>query len=205
MNEGGRTSAGRPNWMPVALLVFALWIVAAIGSSRCLYADGAHEFIQTLRAQNFVAFMWSRHFAFYIFEFPLVMAIKLGVTNMNLLRTAFGLGCFLPWPVVLWCCHRMAPRYFWVAVAGCAAGYLNACYMAVGEHILAHAFFWSSLFAILFARPLQPLAAVILLGSASGLLFSYESQLFLCLPLAALSFGGPERKRGNEQNYPPER
>jgi hypothetical protein len=59
--------------------------------------------------------------------------------------------------------------------------------MAVGEHILAHAFFWSSLFVIVFGRPLKPLAAVILLGSATALLFSYESQFFLCVPLAGLS------------------
>ena len=173
--------------MPVACFIFAVWIVSAILSSRCLYADGCHEFIKVLEARGFVSFMWSRHFAFYIFEFPLVLAIKMGITNMHLLRIAFGLGCFLPWPIVLLFCHWITPRYFWVAVVGCAAGYLNAAFMAVGEHILAHAFYWSSLFVIVFARPLTSPAAIILLTSAVCLLFSYESQFLLCLPLAALS------------------
>lgn len=173
--------------MPLACVVFGAWIVLAIFSSRCLYADGAHEFIRVLQAQDFVSLIWSRRFTFYIHEFLLVLAIKLGVTNMSFLRFAFGLGCFLPWPVVLLCCHWISPKHFWVAIMGCAAGYLNACYMAIGEHILAHAFYWSSLFVIVFARPLKPLAALILLTSAVCLLFSYESQLFLCLLLAVLS------------------
>ena len=177
----------RPGLMCAACIIFALWIGAAIFSSRCLYADGAHEFIRVLEAQNFVAFMWSRHFAFYIYEFPLVLAIKLGVTNLAWLRLAFGLGCFLPWPVVLFCCWRISPDNFWLAVAGCGMGYLNAAIMAVGEHILAHALFWPSLFVILFARPLKPFAAVLLLVSATAMLYTYESQVFLSLALALLA------------------
>jgi len=177
----------KPGLMGAACIIFALWTGAAIFSSRCLYADGAHEFIRVLQAQNFVAFMWSRHFAFYIFEFPLVLAIKLGVTNLAWLRLAFGLGCFLPWPVALFCCWRISPENFWLAVAGCGMGYLNAAIMAVGEHILAHALFWPSLFVILFARPLKLLAAVLLLASATAMLYSYESQVFLGLVLALLA------------------
>ncbi len=170
-----------------AVFVFAAWTAFAILSSRCLYADGSHEFVKVLKAQNFDAFMWSRHFAFYIFQFPLVLAVKLGVRDFSWLRFAFGLGCYLPWPLAMLCCHWLSPKNFWLVVVGCAAGYLNANFMAVGEHILAHALFWPALFVILFARPLKPLAAVILLAMATGLLFSYESQLFLCLALAALT------------------
>jgi hypothetical protein len=189
----------RQNLMPVAITVFALWIVAAILSSRCLYADGAHEFVRVLQAQNFVSFMWSRHFAFYIYEYPLVLAIKLGVTNLAWLRFAFSLGCFLPWPIVMVCCYWISPKNFWLVVVGCATGYLNAAFMAVGEHILGHALFWPSLFAILFARPLKPLAILILLASATGMLYSYESQLFLCLPLALLALwrARQEKKEGS--------
>lgn len=173
--------------MRLACCVFAASVLFEIFSSRCLYADGAHEFIRVLEARNFVALMWSRHFAFYIFEFPLVLAIKMGVTNLTWLRLAFGLGCFLPWPLALLACNWISPRHFWLAVAGCAAGYLNAAFMAVGEHIITDALFWPSLFVLLFARPLTPSAAVILMACATGLLFSYESQLFLCVPLAVLA------------------
>jgi hypothetical protein len=173
--------------MRLACWTFAVSVIFEIISSRCLYADGAHEFIRVLEAQGFVALMWSRHFAFYIFEFPLVLAIKMGVTNFAWLRLAFGLGCFLPWPIALAACYWISPKNFWLAAASCAAGYLNTAFMAVGEHILAHALFWPSLFVILFARPLKPAAIAILLISATGMLFSYESQLFLCIPLALLA------------------
>jgi len=178
----------RQNLMPLACAIFGVWIVLAIFSSRCLYADGAHEFIRVLQSQNFVTLMWSRHFAFYIYEFPLVIGIKLGVIDMGWLRFLFGLGCFLPWPIILLLCWQMSPKHLWIVVTACAAGYLNACYMAVGEHILAHALFWPALFAIVYCRPLTWLPAAVLLISATCLLFSYESQLFLGAILAMLCF-----------------
>ncbi len=173
--------------MLLALGIFAFSVVLEILSSRCLYADGAYEFIRTLQAQNFAALVWTRQFASDIYEFPLVMAIKAGITSLTWLRWAFGLGCFLPWPIALACCYRVSPKNFWIAAAGCAAGYLNASFTAVGEHILAHALFWPSLFVILFAQPLKPGSTAILLASALGMLFSYESQLFLCVPLMILA------------------
>ena len=167
--------------------VFSIWILAAISSSQCLYADGAHEFVRVLERRDFVVFMWSRHFAFYIFQFPLMLAIKLGATNLPLLRFCFGLGCFLPWPVALFLCRWLSPENFWLAVVGCAAGYLNANTPAISEHILAHAMFWPALFVILFVRPLTPGPAAVLLAMAVGLQFSYESQIFLCGALALLA------------------
>ena len=173
--------------MPLAIGVFLVWILAAVLTSLCLYADGAHEFVRVLEAQDFVSLMWSRHFAFYVFQFPLVLAIKLGVTNLALLRFAFGLGCFLPWPLALLLCRKISPENFWLAAVGCAAGYLNANTPAISEHILAHALFWPALFVLLFARPLKIFPALILLVMAMGLQFSYESQIFLCAPLLVLS------------------
>lgn len=186
--------------MQLACCIFGISVAFEILSSRCLYGDGAHEFIKVLQAQGFVAFMWSRHFAFYIFEFPLVLAIKSGVTNFSWLRFAFGLGCFLPWPIALAFCYYISPKNFWLAIVGCAAGYLNTAFMPVGEHILTHALFWPSLFAILFARPLKPVTALILLLSATGMLFSYESQLFLCVPLTLLAlWRAREEKKENSR------
>lgn len=180
-------STRRLNLMGPACGCFAVWTVAAILSDRCLYADGAHEFVKILQTQGFFSTMWSRHFAFFIYELPLVLAIKLGVTHLGWLRLAFGLGRFLPWPLALLGCRWLSPKHFWLAVIGCAAGYLNTVFGADGAHNLAHALFWPALFAILFANPLPPVGVVLLLGSATVLLFSYESQLFLCLPLAWLA------------------
>lgn len=189
--------------MGLSCCVFALSVLVELLSSRCLYADGAYEFLRVVQAQNFAVLMWSRHFAYYAYSLPLVLAIKLGVTQLSWLRLAFGLGCFLPWPLALLVCYRISPGRFWLVMAGCAAGYLNAGFMAVGEHILAHALFWPALFVILFARPLKPWTAAVLLVCATGLLFCYESQLFLSgsLSLLALWRAHAERKENNRAGW----
>lgn len=185
--------------MRLACWVFAVSILLEILSARCLYADGAYEFIHVLKDQTFVAMMWSRHFACYIFEIPLVLAIKFGITKLFWLRLAFGVGCFLPWPMALVCCYWICPKHFWLAAAGCAAGYLNTAFVAVAEHIITHAFFWPSLFVILFARPLKPGHTLILLVCATAMLFTYESQLFMSsvLMLLAIWRAHLERKENN--------
>jgi len=198
-----RRPTSNGHWLTLALGVFGLWILTAIGTSLCLYADGAHEFVRVLAAQDFVSLMWSRHFAFYIFQFPLVLAIKLGVTQLVWLRVAFGLGCFLPWPLALLLCRWLARDHFWLAVAGCAAGYLNAAFLPVGEHILAHALFWPALFVLLFVRPLTRAPALVLLAMATGLQFSYESQIFLSAPLLALALWRSVQERRENPGWAP--
>ena len=186
--------------MPLAVAAYSIWVLVALFSNFSLYADGAHEFLRVLEAQNFVPFWWSRHFSFYIYQFPLVLALKLGVTSLPALRFALGLGCFLPWVLALLLCRWISRENFWLAVMGCAAGYLNGAYMPVGQHTIAHALFWPALFVLLFARPLKTSAALVLLATATGLQFSYESQVFLCAPLLALSVWRLFQKNGENAN-----
>lgn len=174
-------------WLLAASILFGCFILAAIFCGRCLFADGAHQFIRTLEARDFVSFMHSRHFAFYVYEWPLVLAIRAGVVDWDWLRWCFGLGCFLPWPLALYCCWRMARQHFWLVAMACGAGYLNAAAMPVGEHIYAHALFWPALFALLFVRPLNVFSGIVLFLCATGLMFSCESQIVLCALLAVLA------------------
>jgi hypothetical protein len=109
------------------------------------------------------------------------------VTDLHVLRLAFGIGCFLPWPLALVVCHHFAPRHSWLVALACAAGYLNAAFMPVGEHILAHALYWIALFALLYVRPLTPSAGALVLVSAAILCRSYESLAFLGPPLAGIA------------------
>ena len=186
-SPGNVATAGVAGRLTVfACVVFGLSILFAIISRRCLYADGSYYLLRVLVAGNFTEMISCRSFAAYLFQLPVVVAFNLGITNLHWLTLAFGVGCFSAWPVAMYLCHRMARQHFWLVMLACAAGYLNAAFMAVGEHIVAHAFFWPALFAVLFVRPLTPSAAVILLGSAGLLLRSYESLLFLGPPMAGL-------------------
>jgi hypothetical protein len=176
-----------PGLMCLACCLFTFSIIFEILTVRSLYADGSFNLISDLTHGTFAGFTGVRAIADDIFEFPMLLAMRLGVTNMFWLKMLFGLGRLLPWPVALVLCHRLAPQHFWLAALACGAGYLNAAFVAVGEHIVAHAFFWPAVFALLFVRPLTPFAAVTLLLSATILLESYESLLFLGPLLAAVA------------------
>lgn len=169
----------------LALGLFGLSLLLAVASDRALFADGAYLFIKMLEDGHWHQVWSARRFADLLFQLPASLALWAGVTDLGLLRLLFNLGCFLPWPVALLLCWRLAPAQLWLALLACAVGYLNAALLAVGQHIVAHAFFWPALFALAFVRSLTPFAAAVLLLSALVLLRSYETLLLLG-PLLAL-------------------
>jgi hypothetical protein len=176
------------NFTAVAVGVFLLSLVFAVVTARSLYDDGTHYFMRVLQAGGFTEMLFSRGHAAYLYQLPVVIALKLGVTNLGKLQLAFGVGCFCTWPLAMWLCHRLAPPHFWLVVLACSSGYLNAAFVAVGEHVVTHAFFWPVVFVLLFVRPLTLFAAVVLLISSAILLRTYESMLFLGPVLAWLAF-----------------
>jgi hypothetical protein len=177
-----------PGLMPAACLVFCGSLIFAVFTARSLYDDGSYYFMRVLEAGGFTEMLFSRGHAAFLFQLPVVIALKLGITDLSKLQVAFGIGCFMSWPLAMAICLWLAPKHFWLVALACGAGYLNAAFVAVGEHVVAHAFFWPACFVILFVRPLTPAAAGVLLGSAIILLRSYESMLFLGPALAWLAF-----------------
>ena len=165
--------------MVAACLVFLGSLVFAVFTARALYDDGSYYFVKVLQGMGFTEMVYSRDYADYFYQLPVVIAMKLGVMDMDKLQVAFGIGCFMAWPMAMGMCLWLAPRHFWLVVLACGAGYLNAAFSAVAEHVVAHAFFWPVVFAIVFVRPLTPVAGAMLLVSAAILVRSYESMLFL--------------------------
>jgi len=194
MTERGASATSHGRWESLeprarfaGLLLFGVALVASAAASRVLFADGAAFFIAMLREGGTVDIWWERAFLLRFTQLPAALAIKLGVTDLALLSVIYSLGCFLPWVIALWFCDRLAPRWLWVVLLATAVGFLNTSIILVGEHGPTHAFFWPAAFALLFARPLTPFAAVALLASAALLVRSYETMLFLGPPLAALA------------------
>lgn len=182
--------------MPVACLAFLMSLAYAVVTARSLYDDGTYYFLRVLQADGFTEMLFSRGHAAYLFQLPVVIALKLGIHDLPHLQFAFGIGCFCAWPLVMAMCLWLSPKNFWLVALACGAGYLNAAFVAVGEHVVTHAFFWPVCFAIVFVRPLTPAAAAMLLGSAAMLFRSYESMLFLgpVLGLLALRRASGEGK-----------
>ena len=174
--------------MTMACLVFLASILYAVLTARALYDDGSYYFMRVLAAGGFTEMLFTRGHAAFLFQLPVVIALKCGIRDLTQLQLAFGLGCFCAWPVAMVVCLRLAPKHFWLVALACGAGYLNAAFVAVGEHVVAHAFFWPVVFVLLFVRPLTPGAAVVLLLSLVILVRSYETMLFLAPPLAWLAW-----------------
>lgn len=174
--------------MTAAFVVFLVSILFAIFTARALYDDGSYYFMRVLEAGGFTEMLVTRGHAAFLFQLPVVIALKLGIRDLTQLQIAFGFGCFCAWPVAMALCLWLSPKHFWLVALACGAGYLNAAFVAVGEHVLAHAFFWPVVFVLLFVRPLTPVAAVALLLSSVILVRSYETMLFLAPPLALLAW-----------------
>lgn len=174
--------------MLAACTIFLASLVYAVVTGRSLYDDGCYYFVRVLQAGGFTEMLFSRGNAADLFQLPVVIALKLGITSIPKLQMAFGIGCFIAWPLAMGMCYLLAPKQFWLVVLACGAGYLNAAFVAVGEHVVAHAFFWPVCFVLLFVRPMTPMAAGMLLFSAAMLFRSYESMLFIGPVLAWLAF-----------------
>ena len=180
----------------MAVSFFLLSLAYAIVTARSLYNDGAYYFLRVLQANGFTEMLFSRGHAGYLYQLPVVLALRLGITNLEVLQAAFGVGCFCAWPVAMWLCYRLARQHFWLVVLAAGMAYLNAAFVAVGEHIVAHAFFWPVVFVLLFVQPLTKFAAAVLLVSSLILLRSYESMLFLGPVLAWFAFRRAQREPG---------
>jgi hypothetical protein len=183
----------------VAVGIFLLSLAYAVVAARSLYDDGTYYFLRVLQAGGFTEMLFSRGHAAYLYQLPVVIALKLGITDLDKLQIAFGIGCFCAWPVAIGLCYRLAPEHLWLVVLACGAAYLNAAFVAVGEHVVTHAFFWPVVFVLLFVRPLTPFAAGTLLVSSVILLRTYESMLFLGPVLAWLAY---RRAKAEEKSGP---
>ncbi len=175
------------NTQVAALALFAASLAYAVLTERAFYGDGAHFFIEMLERGGRPGALPERMHAHLLLSLPADLALWLGVTDRAILNLLFQVGSLLPWPLALWLCDRLTPRWLWLVVLAAAIGYLNAAFLAWGEHIVAHAFFWPAAFALLFARPLTPFAGAVLLLAAAILLRSYESLLFLGPCLAGIA------------------
>ena len=59
-------------------------------------ADAAFYFVRMLDAGQFMDFAWSRNHAVYLTEWPLILAVDGGITNLALLKWLQGFGIFFP-------------------------------------------------------------------------------------------------------------
>lgn len=194
-----RSPAERGAQTGMLLLLVAWWLGGVLGHTN-LYGDGAHFLVSLLRDQSFVDFDKPRIFVQWLTQFPVVLAMREGVTDRQTLVFLQGLGLSTP-PFLMWLAALLRCRQsdlFWPLVMIFAVTALNTSFFIIGEYNSAYA--GAALAMTLLVAPVRlgPFALLLLLCCACLLLRAYESLLYLAPLLtisAALRFLGTPRER----------
>ena len=91
----GRTNQrGISFWYLLLFSIVLLSVLTKVYVDKHLSADGVLIFFEVLEYQKFYLIEWSRHFAEILTQWPLVLAVVAGSTNIDFLVKIFGLGIF---------------------------------------------------------------------------------------------------------------
>ena len=163
----------------------ALWFligcvtVLGIYSARAVYADGSFVLYELLARHDFFVFDTPRAYAQYAMQWPVVLAIRCGVTDLNLLIRLFSVG-LIAFPALIWVTALFILRkseIFWLLLLGFVVSYLRTNFFAAGEFNITNSLVAMSL-ALLAQKSLSLRDVLALLTISFVLIRSYESMLF---------------------------
>jgi len=164
----------------LVLFLFFILAVSGILSCRALYADGSFFLYQMLINGGLFVFDVHRSFAQYIVEWPVYLAVKLGVQDLNALMRIFSFG-IIAIPIFFWFVAlilQFKTAIFWLLVLAFSVTYLRSGFFAVGEFNTAYGLVALSI-SIILKKNISNFLNLILLLSSFILIYSYESMLFL--------------------------
>lgn len=143
------------------VLLFLLISFAVIQSliiEKHFSADGAHYFTTILDSKNFTYIAWSRQFANYLTQLPLVLAVKLGLKDIPLLSKLFAIGLYFPYIASFALCIYAIRRenslllvFPLISIVGIN---LPGDYILIGEHHVMVLLSWPILLLSLRKEPL---------------------------------------------------
>jgi hypothetical protein len=121
-----------------------LWALALWHSWCCrgLFVDGSAFVVQIVQREWFFDFYPPRLFAMIVAQVPMVMALRLGVTDLHVLSILLSLGLFgLPTLIYQFALHRAKEDPVLLAVVLAAIGvvFMTTSFFIVGEYNSAYA------------------------------------------------------------------
>lgn len=168
----------------------ALQAVVLIAVQAHLFADGAFYLYWLLDARRPMDFDAGRHFTHLVTQWPLVLAMRAGVTEVGAISRLLGAMWYGPMLAALALCAwiaRRRPELLLFPLASAAAVTANSSFFVVSESHLLVALFWPLVFLLAlrdaWGAGTFALAAVL----AAPTLRTYESMVFLGPVLAALA------------------
>lgn len=168
------------------IVLFLLLIIAITGTMSCraLYADGPFWLYQMLINDGLYIFDIHRAYAQYIVEWPVYIALKLGVHDLNTIMRVFSFG-IVAIPIAFWYAALMVQfrtAIFWLLALACSVTYLRSGFFAVGEFNTTYGLVALSISIILKKETTNFLNGTLIFSSIV-LVYSYESMLFLGIVL----------------------
>jgi hypothetical protein len=182
-------------WAAGAYLLHA---VLAIASGRHLFGDAAWFLVRIAsegRATSFVddflkQFHHSRTLSFWATQGPAVLALHLGLRDLQALSSVFGAGLFGYKLISIALCYRLLPRgekiFFAFPALGLFAGTINSDVYLVSETHLAVSFAWPILIALHRLPRIGGLPAVICGLAIAATTLMHESFAFFATIMLAL-------------------
>jgi hypothetical protein len=115
-------------------------------------ADGVNMFCNILKNADF-AHDWSRQFARYLTQWPLVIAVKAGLTDMTTLDRCFAAGIYFPYALSFVLCiyalRGESKTLLFFPLMSMVAINLPSDYILAGQHHVMVAMSWPILFFLL--------------------------------------------------------
>lgn len=176
----------------VALFALALVpLVHDVWIQKTFSADGAAYFLWLLDTGWFTDFAWARNHAGYLTQWPVVAAVRSGITDRGVLEAAFGAGLLLPHVLAFALCvvaRRGQPAWpLLFPIAGLLAVTLPADAVLTSEHHVAMALVWPLLFFALRPDPFSSADLAIVAALTVAMTRVHESAIATG-PILAVAF-----------------
>lgn len=156
-----------------------------------LSLDGAYYFVQILENQNFVYVAWARRFSEYLTEWPLVLAVRLGVTDIPALVATYGVGYLLPYLIgflgCLYAVRNQSKVLMLFPLSSFLIFNLTGDYLLIGEHHIMVLLSWPILFLLISNHSINRVEGVLTVFLLILFMRLYETALIPQLIFLGLS------------------
>lgn len=162
----------------LAFLVISAALWTGFAFDTYFASDGANYFVIILDNGRFTEIAPARMHAEYMSQWPLVLGVAAGMTNLPALEVLFGLGLWFPWIlafIVSLYATRERPELISFFLVSLASLNLAAWSVFIGEHLVLLSLAWPILYLGLLKRPMNWLEQILTLLLLVVHLRLYES------------------------------
>lgn len=185
----------------LAFASLAAVLLTAVAVGQHLSADGVHYLVTILESGDFVRTAWSRQFANYLTQWPVVVGVRAGVRDVASLSALYGLSIVVPAFVAyvgirrLVKTGRVGDLVVWSYLTALTTILLPSGALLSGEHQTVVPLAWLLLARLESATQTASRHSLdwIALVSAFGLARSYEAAIGVSIVLLFLAIDRPHR------------